>query len=303
MTAADALTRLALLPDSAVMKHLTLGVRTGSEELPRSALAKACVMLDETSRWDGTQIRGLLDEAMRRFDGSVTDADAWLAPRLHAALRLTRREAADSRLWNFLCLLLAPDYVLWRHLGRPTVKKPVPEVSSVRYQGAFHVQAFARLWWASELFRDGDDYEPVEIACGNQDMLNTVLRLEIIHHRPAAQAIVQMMRRRIVHTGREVNALAKAVNAAGSTLLYEILAPDEIPDADAHHAWIDEGDTILVPYDSLPEGPDDVGVPGPAVDALVPLFEKLYMEAPVRGRERTSASEAVATFDESSDGR
>ncbi|GAA4232477.1 hypothetical protein FHR32_002153 [Streptosporangium album] len=295
MTIANAPTRLALLPDSVVVKHLTLGVRTGSEKLPQAALAKACVALDETPRWEAAQIRELLDEAMRRFDGSAPEADAWLAPRLHAVLRLTRREAADSRLWNFLCLMLAPDYVFWRHLSQPTVKKPIPEVSSARYHGTFHIQAFARLWWAAELFRDGDDYRPVEIACSNQDMLNTVLRLEIIHHRPTAQAIVHMLRRKVVHTGREVNALAKAVNAAGSTLLYEIPAPDEIPDADAYRAWIDEVDTALVPYDSLPEGPDDGGVPSFAVDVLIPLFEKLYVDAPVRGREQASPIEDTAS--------
>ncbi|MFI6451920.1 DUF6339 family protein [Streptosporangium amethystogenes] len=293
MTTVNAPTRLALLPDSVVIKHLTLGVRTGAEKLPQGALAKACLALDGTSRWEAAQIRELLDEAMRRFDDSASKADAWLAPRLHAMLRLTRREAADSRLWNFLCLRLAPDYVFWRHLRWPTVKKPVPEVSSARYHGAFHVQAFARLWWVAELFRDGDDYKPVEVACGNQDMLNTVLRLEVIHHRPTAQAIVQLLRRQVVHTGREVNALAKAVNAAGSTLLYEILAPDEVSDADAYRAWIDEVDTALVPYDSLPEGPDDVYVPRSAVDVLVPLFEKLYMDAPVRGREQASMTEGA----------
>ncbi|MEV6987404.1 DUF6339 family protein [Sphaerisporangium sp. NPDC051017] len=282
--------RLALLPDATVTKYLTVGVRTGAESLPQAALAKACIALDSSSRWAAVRVRELVDEAMRRYGDGPTRADAWLAPRLHAALRLSRREAADARLWNFLALRLASDYVFWRHPGRPGKEKPVPEVSSARFQGAFHTQAFARLWWVAELFRDGDDYGPVEIACGNQDMLNTTLRLEIVQHRPTAQAIVRMLDRQSIRIGREVNALAKAVNAAGSTLMYELLAPDEVQDADAYRAWMDDIDSVHLPYESLPEGPDDIRVPETAVDALVPLFEKLYEEAPVRGREKVATA-------------
>ncbi len=285
MTDVERPERLALLPDAAVAGHLTVGVRTGAEKLPQAALAKACLPLDASSRWEASRVRELVDQAMRRFGDLPTNADAWLAPRLHAGLRMTRREASDARLWNFLALRLAPDYVFWRHPGRPSAEKPVPEVSSARFRGAFHTQAFARLWWAAELFRNGDDYGPVEVACGNQDMLNTTLRLEIVHHRPTAQAIIQMLSRQTIRVGREVNALAKAVNTAGSTLMYEIIACDEVQDADAYRGWIEEIDTVYMPYDSLPEGPDDVRVPAAVVDALIPTFEKLYKEAPVRGRD------------------
>lgn len=44
---------------------------------------------------------------MFAFDEERTRADAWLAPRLHATLRLTRQEAADRRLWNHLALAVA----------------------------------------------------------------------------------------------------------------------------------------------------------------------------------------------------
>src|SRR5690348_3937505 len=47
-------------------------------------------------------------------DEERSRADAWLAPRLHAALRLTRREAADRGVWNYLALVQLDDYVRWR---------------------------------------------------------------------------------------------------------------------------------------------------------------------------------------------
>ncbi|WP_343983760.1 DUF6339 family protein, partial [Streptosporangium amethystogenes] len=182
--------RIALLPDSEALRFLTSGVLDGKEQLPQALISKACRPLDDSPRWETRLLRDFIDEAMRRFgDGPPTAADAWLAPRLHAILRITRREAADAGLWNFLSMGLAPDYVFWRHIGRAKKSDDPQTVNSHRFCGPFHTQAFARLWWAAELFRDGDDYSPVELASRNQDVFNTVLRMEIIHHRPTAQAL------------------------------------------------------------------------------------------------------------------
>ena len=278
--------RIALLPEREAVKHLTITVLQGAEDIPQAALDRVSVDLGSHARWAADPVRDLVDEAMERFADAPAKADAWLAPRLHAALRITHREAANAGLWNFLALRLAPDYVLWRHLPRLSDKVPAPQVNPVRFNGSFHSQAFARLWWAAELFRNGPDYRPAEIACRNQDVLNTVLRLEIIHHRTTAQILARLLDRGQVRTGREVNALAQAVNAAGSTLFFDLLAPDGPRDNDAYRAWQDEIGITFVQYDFLPDGPDDGRVTEAAVDALLPLFEKLFAEAPVRGREK-----------------
>lgn len=283
--------RIALLPDREAVKYLTMAVLQGKDDLPQTALEKACTPLGGP-RWDAEPIRQLVDEAMARFATSPPSADAWMASRLHAELRITRREAANSGLWNFLAFRLAPDYVLWRHAGRPSAEGIVGPTNQRRFSGPFHTQTFARLWWAAELFRDASDYGPVELACGNQDILNTVLRLEIIHHRPTAQAVVRMLERGAVRTGREVNALAQAVNAAGSTLCFEVLAPDEPQDMDSFRTWLEDARSTYVLYDSLPDGPGEGGVPTQAVDTLTLLFEKLFSEAPVRGRGSSTGGQA-----------
>lgn len=223
---------------------------------------------------------------MRRFeDGERTSADAWLAPRLHATLRMTRREAADPQLWNYLALRAAPDYVQWRHRSRPAHGGAAATVQAARYSGPFYTQAFARLWWAAELFRDGADYGPVVVACSNQDVLNTVLRLEMVNHRPTAQAFVALIQKGAIRNGREANAAAKAVNAAGSTLSYESIAPDFQPDSAGYRAWIESlDDAPAVSYTRVPEGPPDGGVDLDQVDILVPLFDKLFDRSTVRGR-------------------
>ncbi|WP_449061625.1 DUF6339 family protein [Planomonospora algeriensis] len=277
--------RIGFLSDEAAAKFLTSAVLEQREPLPIAAIDR----MAQPGRWGAEPVRQLVDEAMKRFEPeSRTSADAWLAPTLHATLRLTRREASDSRIWNHLALRVAPDYVFWRHPGRP----PTPTVNRGRFSGPFYSQVFARLWWAAELFRNGSDYKPVVVACGNQDILNTVLRLEVILHRPTAQAILRLLSRGTVRTGREVNALAQAVNTAGSTITYESLAPDAIQDADSYRDWIEDLAGVLVPYDSLPDGPDDGRVPSRAVEVLVPFFERLFAEAPVRGRaEQREAAE------------
>lgn len=283
--------RLALLAEREAAKHLTSAVLQGLEDLPQTALEKACEPLSGDVRWDAMPVRELLDEAMDRFDDEPTRADAWLSPRLHATLRLNRREAADSRLWNFLALCLAPDYVVWRNPPRSSSGGPVPQVNKNHFIGPFHKQTFSRLWWAAEFFRNGADYRPVEIVCWNQETFNSVLRLEIVHHRATAQTIARLMEDGTVRTTREANAFFKAVNAAGSTIFFDVLAPDDQWDADAHRAWVGEAAAAHVQYESLPDGPDDCHVPESAVEALLPLFKELFAEAPIRGKEQAQEEE------------
>ncbi|MGW4642286.1 DUF6339 family protein [Sphaerisporangium sp. NPDC004334] len=281
---------LALLPDDVAAKHLTIAALQGREPFQTVAIDRSCEALPAEVRWATEPMCDLLDEAIKRFDDDAprTAADAWLAPRLHATLRLTRREAADNRLWNHLALRVAPQYIFWRHQGRSSREQSVPTVNRNRFSGPFYSQAFARLWWAAELFRDGYDYRPVVTACGNQDVLNTVLRLEIILHRPVAQALIRLLEQGVVRTGRDVNALAQAVNVTGTTLMFEAIAPDADPDPDAYRSWIESVGDGLVPLDSLPDGPDDGRAPLGAVKTLVPLFERLFADAPVRGRTAVS---------------
>ncbi|WP_371403454.1 DUF6339 family protein [Kribbella sp. NBC_00662] len=258
------------------------------ETPPLGALIKTSSELPEPqARWSVEPVRQLLDEAMRRFEGDRVEADAWLAPRLHATLRMTRAEAADGRLWNYLAMVVAPDYVVWRHRGAEIV-------TATRFSGPGYTQAFARLWWAAEMFRNGPDYRPVETACGVQDVLNTTLRLDVIDHRPTALAIVAVLNRLIAdgmsRLGDRVNALSSAINAAGSTLVYDVLAPDELVDGAALQGWIDEStDAPPVPWDRLPFGPDDGSVSSRKLDSLRHLFEALLEDAPIRTRPRHAA--------------
>jgi hypothetical protein len=278
--------RLALLAASAMDPFLTEQLLTGEQVHGGVDLAKVVEPLPEgDARWVVEPLRSLVEDAMFEFREDRTRADAWLAPRLHATLRLTRREAADKRLWNHLALAVAPDYVVWRHLSGATPNRPERRVTPERFRGPADRQCFSRLWWAAELFRNGPDYEPVEIACGNQDLIHTVLRLDLIDHRPTAQAIVRLLKSGQITTGREVNGLSVAINTAGATLIYDVLGTDDSKDPARMRDWVAEAASAPpVGRHSLPQGPDEDPAPEESVAALTAYFEDLIATAPIRGR-------------------
>ncbi|MEU6067243.1 DUF6339 family protein [Streptomyces sp. NPDC047082] len=293
--AAAAPEQLALLPDAAARRELSDEVLRGRVALPRQRLDQASKGFeDDADRWRATPVRELFDIAMRRYIEEHPGAsDAWLAPRLHAALRLTRREAANPEIWNYLALRVVPDYVLWRWLSSAS-NGPAESATGVnprRFTGPFHVQAIARLWWSAEIYRDGRNYAPSVAACSNQEMFNSALRQDVFLHRPTAQAVIRMLRDGTVDSTRAANALIKAVNTAGSTIQYEVIAPDEPLDTKARRLWIEDLRVAPpVPRETLPDGPDDGEVDFSSVARLLPIFEDLFRSAPIRGREETRES-------------
>ena len=58
----------------------------------------------------------LMEETMRLFENNKISSDGWFAPRLHAALRLYRMEAADLSVWEYLSLTVpeAQKDIKWR---------------------------------------------------------------------------------------------------------------------------------------------------------------------------------------------
>ncbi|MFI5473790.1 DUF6339 family protein [Streptomyces cacaoi] len=278
--------RLGLLSATAADPFLTEDLLRGIQGHGGVDLAKVVEPLSEDDpRWKVEPLRELIEDAPYKGRENRTAADAWLAPRLHAALRINRREAADQRIWNHLALGVAPDYVAWRHMGAPTAKSPEPRISAARFKGVADRQCFSRLWWAAELFRNGPDYSPVEAACSNQDLIHTVLRVSLIDHRPTAQALVRVLRKGIATTGREINGLMAAVNTAGATLVYDAMVEDEPRDPDDLRHWIAEAENAPpVDRHELPIGPDEVPVPEESIERLTAYFAELFETAPVRGR-------------------
>lgn len=287
---------LGRISDSVATKVLTPGVVNDGAPLPHTLLIKnSDSPIDGSPRWNASDLRHLLEDTMERFHGKrPTFSDSWLAPRLHYTLRLTRAEATDSGLWNFIALRVAPDFVRWRWGREREGRIAVGQVA--RFSGRWDIQCFSRLWWAAELFRDGEDYRPAAKACSNQDILNTVIRLDMINHRPTAQALIELLDGDLIRTGRDVNGLAAVANAAGSTLVYEAIGPDEPRDYEALQDWIRAIATDpTYSQNQLPQGPVDGSVPYRSVERLTEWFRVLFETAPVRGKTVKEEEEAVSS--------
>jgi hypothetical protein len=150
-----------------------------------------------------------------------------------------------------------------------------------RFAGPIYKHAIARLWWMAELFRNGNDYGAVPLALMNQDIPNNLFRMDIAHHRPTVLAAVRVLEGK---TGREANALAKAINSTATTLALDLIAPDELLDPAALERWVVEDIDPVRYLDEMPPGPDDPQVPEASIESMAVLLSELLAEAPVRGK-------------------
>jgi Family of unknown function (DUF6339) len=217
-------------------------------------------------------LHAVLREAMERFD-RPSRSDGWLAPRVHATLRLYRREAADMNLWYFLSAACR-DYVIWRWEDDEGV------VDHRRITGRSERHALARLWWAAELIRNGTDYSPVEAAFELQTGIEFILSLDAFHNRATALAFSE-----VLLTGNDgarvrdpdIKVFARALNHVLTTVVLDDLVPDCGADGPALSEWMrgDPDETTM--YDALPAGPDDGVV---SADDIRRVTELIALAAP-----------------------
>lgn len=185
--------------------------------------------------------------------------DRWLAPRLHWALRLTRREASDREMWAYLANYHFPlEYVAWRW-GDGDVAK----VNDLRWRGPIHKQAFARLWWSAELFRNGSDYSPVEQLLVNQDFPNSYVHRVFARSRPMALGLLDAVSTALEGrdpTSDQINDVARRVNLTLGAASVDIATGFHRDDVATYRAWVDDVPLLDQGWTSLPIGPPDGGV-------------------------------------------
>ena len=220
-------------------------------------------------------LRAVIEKAMRRSRPNSTESDSWLGPRVHAALRLTRREAADKRIWSYLTVVEFPHYVRWRWRDPDNPEDAVPQD---RFLGEDSKNALARLWWAAELTRNGSDYSPTVKALKISRFVVSWQHLDALHHRPAALAVVEFLEKfgGKGATDPQGQVMAKAFNLALRTLSLDALCENPATDAEAVREWcrlpIDETKIL---GDELPQGPDEAPVPPEAIAAVRGVLERL----------------------------
>jgi Family of unknown function (DUF6339) len=208
-----------------------------------------------------------------RYAGEASSSDSWLAPRVHAALRLRRSEAADRRLWTWLAVVRYDDYVRWRF-------PPDPATPVKRFIGQDRDNALSRLWWGAELTRDGSDYSATVRAFEKQDIPNTWFSIDAFHNRAAALAAMRMLPRM---GGRPINRLSTAFNHFLTTIMLDTVAPLPGPDRVAIDEWVSGAtsvDELLL--DELPPGPDEDPVDPVLVDEVERLVRRVADEVGIQ---------------------
>ena len=217
-------------------------------------------------------LRNVLDHAMATTDGGPVESDRWLAPRVHAALRLTPREAADRRLWAYLGAVVAPDYVRWRFSDN---------APRARYVGRDDTQALSRLWWGSELTRNGSDYGPTVLAFSMQDVPNQWQRLDAFHNRALAVAAVQFLaqfRDGQLATSDQVVALSRALNHVLTTVVLDRVACGASGSVSAWDEWLAEPVDETLFLEEFPEGPNEDPVSDADITSMRAFLSELAAE-------------------------
>jgi hypothetical protein len=158
-------------------------------------------------------------QALPRYDPSL---DATLAPALHRALPLSRREAADPALWRYLTVVHRPDFVRHRWENRSW--------SSMRSRfwspgTRPDSNVFARLWWIAELTREQQDYALTEAVLARQHLATTLFVRTLGSYRPAVAACMQELES---SPSQQVEATIKLLNKALGTLVLESLSVDDL---------------------------------------------------------------------------
>jgi hypothetical protein len=242
-------------------------------------------------------LRAVVAEAMRRFDLQGSEpwkSDPWLGPRVHATLRLTRREAADKRIWEYLTVVEFPDYVRWRWKNPDDAGAPVP---IDRFLGEDSKNSLSRLWWAAELTRNGADYSPTVKALSISRFSVSWLNLNLMHHRAAALAAVDFLSsfRDEGATSEQGKVMAKAVNVALRTLSLDSLAIPSATDAEAVREWCLQAVDETTMIDELPKGPDEMPVPASDVEAVREVLDHLAERINLKDAKAERKARALAT--------
>lgn len=220
----------------------------------------------------------MVNIAQSKFVSDPKKSDAWLAPRVHATLRLQRWEAADQSIWDWLTIGIPEfrTYLKWRWSSED---KPV-QIQPLL--GGFNRHAFARLWWGAELSRDGASYEWAGEAFAIQNTADFLILLNAFHNRPTALAWLNFLS--TANAGERVSSgqvpiISKRLDHAVTTLMLDDLAPDPGPDTDAVDMWIREDPDVTLFEDELPEGPREATVDPELIASVRAVLQRLWNQA------------------------
>ena len=177
-----------------------------------------------------------LREAIGSLAGDVAGSaiDGALVQPVHEALLgLKRADAADMRVWHWLCAVEFSDLVWRRWRGTAAPQEHELDVALTdslvrRFLGAPTLagvsrNTLARLWWTAEHL--GGDYELARRALKRQDMHQAIFDRLFGLHPPAVRAAIRAFDGR---SEDEIRRAAKWLNYAGATAVLEAMTQEDI---------------------------------------------------------------------------
>jgi hypothetical protein len=226
---------------------LTPDVMNGRASLP---LGDFRLVLDEHVGVDLELLRHLLDHALTLDVDKERELDQWLSPRFHFAMRIPRRIAGDPGFWTWLTLEIGQVYTFYRW-GKENA------VTMYRYTGDFKRNALARLWWFSEMARNGPSYDDVRRVLRDPSTAQYAMELKYSMYRPAVIAFGRVAETRSVGF-ESLKGLSKRINAYLSLRSLESLGFSENDETFDEAWWSDQpsvsevlGEEIAGPHDGF----------------------------------------------------
>jgi hypothetical protein len=198
--------------------------------------------------------------------------DRWLAPRVHAAIRLPRRITSDRTFWAWIAMALAPEYVFrrWESGGK---------LNSWRLTGELLRNGVSRLWWAAELLRNGPDYSAVDLGLKHVRTAQFALELKYSWYRPAAIAFVRVAEGKPRATDEQMTALSKRANAYLPLAPLEAIGFDDSEDELDSTWWGGCATLSELISDDPPLGPEDGYASKEAIESLEKWFQGILSES------------------------
>lgn len=162
------MTELKLLTNGA-LHMVDKEFREGEKSLDKNKLSRY-VESPEFS----IDIDNLLEEIDRVQNNLPKDiADKELAPIVHRELDLTRRQASNSEIWNYLSIYEAPDFVRYRWGGDSAKNRWIVRNRSKQ---SLNRQAFSSLWWLAEITHSEErGYEFTRTVFESQEFKNWIM--------------------------------------------------------------------------------------------------------------------------------
>ncbi|MCC7537325.1 MAG: hypothetical protein IT379_13975 [Deltaproteobacteria bacterium] len=154
-----------------------------------------------------------------------TEIDRGLAPTLHRALPVSRRDAADPGIWRYLAIAFRPGFVRhrWENRSWATMRSrfwsPGTRPDS---------NAFGRLWWIAELtVGDDGDYSLTDRVLRRQTLATSLFVRSLASWRPAVVAAVDVLEH---ESAEQIERCLVGFSRLAATVPLESMGEDDVRD-------------------------------------------------------------------------